>query len=155
MKELNITINKAYVFDTVDETTAYIGAKSMEEGAYQRIFTTDADRTLLENFWSEACSLATSSMKAFIKDVSDNEVSHTVSLNKNYEITLALPSSFDDALESNISTSLFHFFVYSIVSKWCMLTSKADAESYALDASKMLNDAVRNVYHRKRPQRPM
>lgn len=154
MKDLNITINKAYVFDAVDETTAYIGAKSTEEGAYNRIFTTDADRTLLENYWSEACSMVTASVKSYIKHVSDNEVSHSVSLEKNYEVTLSLSELFDNSLENSIKSSLFHSFVYFIVSKWCIVASPQSAESYALEATKMLNDAVQNLCHRKRPERP-
>jgi hypothetical protein len=78
-----------------------------------------------------------------------------VNLEQNYEVTLSMPLSFEDSLANTITTSLFHYFVYTIVSKWCRLTSKADAESYAIDAANMLNEAMRVVYHRKRPQRPM
>jgi hypothetical protein len=152
---MEIKVNKAYVFDTVDETAAYIGAKAVgDEGAYERIFTTDADRVLLENFWSEASELATQQLKSFISQVSDNTVSHSVNLSQNYEVTLKTPSNYDSSLDNSINSSLFHFFVYFIVSKWCRLTSKTDAESYAIDATSMLNDAVRKLYHRKRPQRP-
>ena len=155
-RRINITINKAYVFNDVDETAAYIGAKTVgDDGAYERVFTTDADRTLLENFWSEACVTATQRLKPFIIEASDSAVSHTVSLEQNYEVTLSMPSSFEEALANNITTSLYHYFVYAIVSKWCRLASKADAESYAIDAANMLNEAMRVVYHRKRPQRPM
>lgn len=155
MNSIDISVNKAYVYDAVDETAAYIGAKTIgDDGAYQRISTTDADRTLLENYWSEACCLATDVLKPYIQEVSDNSVSHTVSLGANYDVTLKLPGNVNLKLTNTISTSLFHYFVYSILSKWCMLTSKQDAESYALDADKMMKEVLRCVHHRTRPQKP-
>lgn len=155
MNSIDISVNKAYVYDAVDETAAYIGAKTIgDDGAYQRISTTDADRTLLENYWSEACCQVTDILKPYIKDVSDCSVSHTVSLGANYNVTLKLPDNINLKLENAISTSLFQYFVYFIASKWCMLTSKQDAESYALDADKMMKEVLRCVHYRTRPQRP-
>lgn len=155
MSNIDISVNKAYVYDAVDEAAAYIGAKAVgDEGAYERIFTTDADRTLLENFWSEACCLATEKLKPFIVEVSNSDVSHSVNLESNYNVTLKMSTLFDSSLTNNINTSLFHFFSNFIVSKWCMLASKADAEVYALESEKMMNEVMRCVYHRKRPQKP-
>lgn len=155
MNSVKFTVNKAYVYDAVDETTAYIGAKTVgDEGAYERIYTTDADRALLENFWSEACCLANDLLKPYIIEVSDNSVSHSVSLGANYVVTLKMPDNINLMLENTISTSLFQYFVYSIVSKWCMLSAKQEAESYAVDADKMIKEALRCVNHRIRPQKP-
>lgn len=154
MKIVTIEVNKANVYDAVDETTAFIGAKMLEDdSAYDRISTIDADRTMLEHFWSEACSLATSALKPFINDVNAHPVSHTVELALNYEAKLKVSTLYDDSLTNGIETSLFSFFVNYIVGKWCEFTNKGEASAYLTSATSMLQDAVGNIYHRRRPER--
>ena len=85
MNNITLTVNKAYVYDEVAKTTAYTGAKMKDDAdAYDRIFTTDEDRMMLERFWVEACNGATEEFKQFIVNVSDQPESHGVELDKNY-----------------------------------------------------------------------
>ncbi len=155
MKEITITVNKANVYDEVAKTTAYIGAKSVDDvSAYERVFTTDADREMLERFWAEACNMATTQLKRFVVQVSDNPQRHGVDLAANYEVILKLSELFDDtALADSISSSMFNFFVASIVGKWCALAAKAEAESYALEAAGLMKEVIQKAYHRSRPTR--
>lgn len=155
MENFKITINKSYVYDEVAKTTSYVGAKMMAEdsGAYKRIFTTDDDRMMLERFWSESCSIMTDNLKPFIESVSSHPVSHSIDLSNNYEVTLNLSSSFDTSLTDSIQSSLFSFFVSYIVSKWYKFTNKTEADSYALEATNMMDDVIRKIYHRKKPRR--
>lgn len=155
MNYITIKINKAYVFDAVDETTAYLGAKAIgDDTAYSRVATVDADRTLLENFWTEACSLATSNFKQFLSSISENRVSHTIDITANYEVTISISTQYDNNLTSSIEASLFEFFTNYIVGKWCELTNKTEAEKYLTTATGMMKDVMSNIYYRKRPKRP-
>ena len=155
MENFKITINKSYVYDEVAKTTSYVGAKMMAEdsGAYKRIFTTDDDRMMLERFWAEACSATTEQLKQFIVKVSSHPESHGVELGNNYVAELEMSSSFDTSLTDSIQSSLFSFFVSYIVSKWYKVTNKTEADSYALEATNMMDDVMRKIYHRKKPRR--
>lgn len=54
-----LTIKKAVVYDEVAKLTGYVGAKTIEDSgkAYDRVFTTDDDRLMLERFWRESMVL--------------------------------------------------------------------------------------------------
>jgi hypothetical protein len=155
MKNITLTVNKAYVYDEVAKTTAYAGAKMMAEDAtaYERIFTTDEDRLLLERFWVETCNIVTNQLKPFINSVESQPISHGVDLMRNYNVELELSSSFDDNLTEAISTSLFSFFVASIVSKWFIFANKPEAESFTIGAAGIMDDIMRKIYYKKRVSR--
>lgn len=152
MIEIALHIDKANVYDEVAKTTSYTGAKMTEdEGAYNRIFTTDADRQMLERFWCEACDGATEQFKQFITAVSTQ--SEEDSTDKDYDVTLELSNSYDTNLNDSVETSLFSYFVSYIVSRWYKFTNKSEAESYFNDAVGMMDDIRRKIYYRKKPTR--
>lgn len=154
MIEVTLTVNKAQVYDEVAKTTSYTGVKMQgDESAYDRIFTTDDDRMMLERFWVEACNAATEQFKPFLKSVNEQVEGLSVDLSRNYEVELELSSSYDASLTGSIKTSLFSFFVSLIVSKWFKFTNKDEAESYGVDASSMMGDVMRKVYYKKKPTR--
>lgn len=154
MKNVNIVVNKANVYNEVAKTSSYTGAKMKDdETAYERIFTTDDDRLLLERFWTECCSMATDNLKRFIVDVSDNSIPHGIDLSKNYSVQLELSSSFDTSLSDSISSSLFSFFVSAIISKWYMFANKGEAEVFANEATYYMNDVMKKIYFKKKPTR--
>ena len=154
MISVTLTVNKANVYNEVAKTTSYTGAKMQgDESAYQRIFTTDDDRMMLERFWVEACNAATEQFKPFLTSVSSQPEGRGVELGSNYVVGLSLSSSFDSTLTGSIGTSLFSFFVSVIVSKWYKFTNKGEAESYAADALGMMEDIMRKIYYRKKPSR--
>lgn len=154
MTEITLTINKASVYNEVAKTTSYTGAKMTgDEGAYERIFTTDDDRMMLERFWVEACSAATEQFKPFLLSVSEQPESHGVELDRDYSVELELSSSFDVHLRDSIETSLFSFFVALIVGKWYRFANKPEAEAYGTEAAGMMDDVMRKIYYRKKPRR--
>lgn len=155
MENVTLEVNKSYVYDEVAKTTAYVGSKMLVEdaNAYDRIFTTDEDRLLLERFWVETCNVATNQFKPFLVSLNPQPISHGIELEKNYVASLELPSNFDSSLQEVISTSLFSFFVASIVSKWFTITDKPDAERYTAEAVSIMDDIMRMLFHRKRPKR--
>lgn len=154
MVELILHIQKLSVYDEVAKTTSYTGAKMQEdEGAYDRIFTTDADRLMLERFWNEACDGATEQLKPFLNSAVTQNVSHGVDLTADYDVTLALSNSYDRNLDASVLTSLYSYFVSFIVSRWYKFTNKNEAESYFNDAVGMMDDVMRKLYYRKKPTR--
>ena len=142
------------VYNEVAKTSSYTGSKMQgDDGAYDRIFTTDDDRTMLERFWSEACNASTEQLKQFIVDVSDNREGNTIDLSRDYVVTLELSSSYDDNLTPSVEASLYSFFVSVIIAKWYKFCNKDESDTYAADAVGMMNDVKSKIFYRKKPTR--
>ena len=156
MIEITLQVNKKLVYNEVAKTTAYAGSKQVTDddvSAYERIFTTDDDRLMLERFWIETANAATEQFKPFIVTVSNHPESNGVELDRNYDVKLELSSSYEEQLTDSIQNSLYNFFVASIVSKWFKFINKDEAKDYAGDAAGMMSDIVNKIYYRKKPKR--
>ena len=100
--EQTLSVNKENVYNEVAKTTSYTGAKMDDEAAYDRIFTTEEDKTMLERFGDESKNTICNSMKKFL--VNEKESNDT------YTLTLNLSASFDESLLESMERSLFSFF---------------------------------------------
>ena len=143
---VSIQVNKEDVYNEVAKTTSYTGAKMDDDAAYERIFTTEEDQTLLERFWNESKNAIAGSLKKFL--VSESEMSGT------YKLELELSASFDDSLLESMERSLFSFFVMNITAKWYTFTNKGEATDYAAGAASNLEDVMRKAFFKRKPQRP-
>ena len=104
--DITLSIKKIDVYDEVAKTTSYVGLKKIDadDKLYDRVFTTDADRDLLERFWREACNAVTDEFKQFIisqPGQTDNGI---------FTVDMSMPSSFDMNLVSSVEQSLLSFF---------------------------------------------
>lgn len=139
-------VNKEMVYEEVAKTTSYTGAKMDDVTAYERIFTTDEDKAMLERFWNESKNAIAGSLKKFLE--SETEMDGT------YMLTLELSASFDDSLLESMERSLFSFFVMNITAKWYTFTNKNEATDYATGAATNLEDIMRKAFFKKKPRRP-
>lgn len=146
MNEHVLSVKKEEVYNEVAKTTSYTGAKMDDDAAYDRIFTTEEDKTLLERFWNESKNAIAGSLKKFL--TSEEET------NGNYTLTLELSASFDDSLLESMERSLFSFFVMNITAKWYTFTNKGEATDYAAGAASNLEDIMRKAFFKRKPQRP-
>lgn len=147
MADIVLTVNKEKVYEEVAQTTSYTGAKMDDEHAYERIFTTDEDKSMLERFWNESKNTVCNSLKKIL--LSEIEASGE------YQLSLGVSSSFDEALTESMNRSLFSFFVMSITAKWYTFTNKEEATGYATEAAIYMEDVMRKAFFKKRPIRPM
>ena len=151
--DIALNIKKASVYDDVAKLTGYIGAKNNEsELTYDKVFTTDDDRILLERFWRDSCNASTDEFKNFIKSVTEN-TSQTIDNTEIYTVVMDMPSSFDSNLTNSIQNSLHSYFVNSIASKWFALIDKNESEYYKAESLGNGNDIRRKIYFRKKPIR--
>lgn len=150
-----LTIKKAVVYDEVAKLTGYVGAKTIEDSgkAYDRVFTTDDDRLMLERFWRESIGAITDEVKRFITTVSSPSNSQSVDITEVWETTLNMPSSFDDNLTGSINSSLLSYAVNSIAGKWFAITNKEEADRYSTLAIADGNETKSKLYYRKKPKR--
>lgn len=148
MTEITIIISKNEVYEEVAQTTSYTGAKMEDgnEGTYDRIFTTEADRSQLERFWNESCVSVCETLKEFVSEERNGSESFT--------LFLSLSSSFDRALEPAVRKELFSFFVMNITAKWYVFTNKKEAGEFSEGAASLLEGVRRKAYWRRKPRRP-
>lgn len=147
MTTFTINIDKAGVLEEVAKTTSYIGKKKddkQDTGAYDRIFTTDADNEMLERFWQEACSEVACLLRPFIAGTINTD---------GFTVLLDMPKAFDMELKDTINKSLRSYIVNEIVGKWSLLTNKEEINDYKRMASVYLADAKSKLFYRKRPTR--
>lgn len=141
-----LKVKKNEVYDEVSKTTSYTGAKMEDESAYDRIFTTEEDKAMLERFWNESKNAIAGNLKKFL--VSETETDAT------YTLTLELSASFDESLLKSLERSLFSFFVMNITAKWYTFTNKEEATDYAAGADTNVEDIMRKAFFKKKPRRP-
>lgn len=157
MIDLFLHIRKSEVYTEVAKTTGYIGAKMQQEGgsgnegAYERISTTDENAEMLERFWVEACSSVTERFKPFLTSVSTNTEEGK---EEAYGVQLEISSAFDASLAGSVETDLFSYFVASIVAKWNRLANKKEAAEYAGEADALMDGMLRKLYWRRKPAKP-
>ena len=141
-------LNQDEIYEEVAKTTLYTGAKmDDDEKAYDRIFTTDEDKIILNRFWEESKNTVCDFLKRILS--SENEESNILTIN------LELSASFDTSLKSSMQSSLISFFVMNITSKWFNLTNKQEAAGCAAEAATYLEDVKRKALYKKKPTRPI
>ena len=148
MADSILTIKKSDVYEEVAKTTAYIGAKNkLEDGksAFDQVFVTDADLTMIERFFNESLDALRNVLKRFISGGSG--VDGTITWQ------LEMPSRFDDNLLESINSSSNSFLVNSIIGKWCEITANDKVKVYADNAAALLLDIKDKAFFKKKPKR--
>lgn len=148
MANFTLTITKSDIYEEVEKTTAYIGAKNkLEDGksAFDQVFVTDADLTMIDRFFNESLDSLINVLKRFISGVSVADVTITWQLE--------VPSRFDDNLLESIKSSANSFLVNSIIGKWCEITANDKVKEYADNAAALLLDIKDKAFFKKKPTR--
>lgn len=148
MANFTLTITKSNICEEVAKTTAYIGAKNkLEDGksAFDQVFVTDADLTMIERFFNESLDALRNVLKRFISGGSG--VDGTITWQ------LEMPSRFDDNLLESIKSSANSFLVNSIIWKWCEITANDKVKEYADNAAALLLDIKDKAFFKKKPTR--
>ena len=147
MKEVQLSIDKAQVWNEVAKTAAYTGMKMQKDDlAYERIALVDEDKEMLERFWAESKSLVADNLKRMLKSETEEDGEYTVALR--------LSNAFKEELVDSMRQSLLSFFVSNILAKWFIITNKEEAEVQAKAAEVSLEDVLRKAYYKKQPMRP-
>lgn len=148
MANFTLTIKKSDIYEEVAKTTAYIGAKNkLEDGksAFDQVFVTDADLTMIERFFNESLDALRNVLKRFI--LGGSGVDGTITWQ------LEMPSRFDDNLLESINSSSNSFLVNSIIGKWCEITANDKVKEYADNAAALLLDIKDKAFFKKKPTR--
>lgn len=160
-EQIKLKANKLEVYNEVAKTTAYVGSKQMtaDEHAYERMFTTDEDRLMLERYFAEACKEVVNSLPtSYIVEVSDYNTGTGIDLNSDFLLTLEVPETFPDNLTASVEASLFFYLTTYITSQWFALQKsdmaiiyKEKSDVFKKDISVMLHRRTRPVRRKPRP----
>ena len=147
MADITIQIDKQEVYEEVSKVTAYIGGKNVDTNGktlYDQVFVTDADKEMIDSFFSSATSNLATALEHTLKDMETNDIG--------FILTLRMPSNFRTTMEKPLTESIIEYIENSIVAAWCSITKK-DEESYATEASALLQQINAMQYLRQRPKR--
>ena len=147
MADITIQIDKQEVYEEVSKVTAYIGGKNVDakgKTLYDQVFVTDADKEMIDSFFSSATSNVATALEHTMKDMETNDIG--------FILTLRMPGNFWTTMEKSLTESIIEYIENSIVAAWCDITKK-DEESYATNASALLQQINAMQYLRQRPKR--
>lgn len=147
MADITIQIDKQEIYEEVSKVTAYIGGKNVDANGktlYDQVFVTDADKEMIDSFFSSATSNVATALEHTLKDMETNDIG--------FILTLRMPSNFRKTMEKPLTESIIEYIENSIVAAWCDITKK-DEESYATNASALLQQINAMQYLRQRPKR--
>ncbi len=148
MAEITISAANEDIYEEVYKTTSFLGVKNkLDNGksAYDQVFTTEADKAILERFMIEAREMLTGLFKRFLTNA-DYTVAELC-------FTLGMPSNFKDELQESMEQTMKHFAVNYIVAKWCEITCPEKAKEYADNAAQQLKDIKDKLFYKKPPTR--
>lgn len=156
MGTTTIKISKTDVFNDVAKTASYTGAKMVgDDDAYERISITDQNMELFNSYWNVAVSLLCDNLKEMIQSISVNNEAVKPINGEVLNLTLNVSNSFDISLVDSIKASIKAFFVEIILGKWFEITNKQEFQARYNSGVEMLTDALRKLYYRKAPTRPV
>ena len=147
-RNVHIDISKSDVFGRVRVKASYLASKSIltqGAGAYDQIEIADADSILTDKQWKEACSSLTALTENYAElvEVGDDK----------YTAVLRMPLNFDDRKEALLNEMMAEYIVNDMLSKWCAVASKSDAEYYLTVTAGMMSDMRSLLATRLRPMR--
>ncbi len=153
---VTLSISKSSVMNEVAKQTSYIGAKittSDGSNAYDQVFTTNDDYSMLERYWREAINFTTANLRKYIESVSPLPTDSTVDPNEVFTLVLGLPIRFDSAQTGTIQSALFSYFTNYITSKWLAIAYKPEAEYYEKYANASMKEIIIKINYKKPVQR--
>lgn len=112
-----------------------------------RVATIEEDRELLARYRDMACSELIEHLRNFVTKADFS--------GETLEMTLEVSGSYDDSFTSSLLTDIFSFIVASIAGRWFRITWKERAGEYEQEAERLVSEAIRKLYHRKRPRREL
>lgn len=143
MQQVIISINKNDVITEVNKTSAYIGAKTINNDGtgnlYYNISTIKEDAEMLQRYWEEALSYVLSVAKSFVSDVEEQDT---------WSVTLTMPSNYNPAFDGVIKQKIFSYVVTYVLLNWLTLCNVATAviQYYSTETASMLS-GVDDILH--------
>lgn len=153
MIELKINIKKSVVYNEISKISSYIGAKRIDadQKIYERVFSTEDDRELLERYWREAKSMVLALLSRWLITTTFPENSQTVDDAEVWSVTLIMPDAFKKELAYGIDEDIHSFMINEILFKWLAVSEPKEAEYYKAVAETKSEAITDKLLFRTRP----
>ena len=119
------------------------GVKSddSDSGAlFERVATVEEDADLFARYWRDACAIVAERLKQFVgRRVWREELS----------LNLEVSGAFDDSLSPSVETAVFSVIAAPLSARWFRLSMKEKAEEWEEEASRLLAEIERMLFHRR------
>lgn len=150
MKIININISRGEIDAELSKITAYAGAKTPSADVdrdYDRIATVDEDAAMLNRYWHNSGNTLADCLKDFITgfQMDDSVIA----------LTLEVSGAFDESLTPSVEGDLKSFVAAAMARAWFAITLPDRAAEWEGESNRLLRDASRKLYHRRRPQRQL
>lgn len=145
---VEITINKADIYEQIAKITAYVGANSVGASGdtlYERVFTTQHDQELLEEYFAEACGRIALVVKRFLICLNQTDADYTIKLD--------LPSNYIADYNQSITENAVKYVINYIIAQWFLVTNQGAAQQYADIATGQAAELSAKLYVRRAPKR--
>lgn len=148
METIEIKIERTDVYDEVEKSTDYTGAKLIEtdSGARDRMLASNSDLETMNRFWVEAGHVVNERFKDMLLTGNVGATS--------YSATLEVSVAFDKVLTPSVEKSVRSFFIAFILGEWFKFAKKDEVRDYNETAGEFLTNAERLLYSRRGPKVP-
>lgn len=153
MIEVKVYIKKSVIYNEVAKITSYIGAKRIDadQNVYERVFSTEDDRELLERYWREAKSDLTDIVSRWLVGSSKVDNSQVVDDAEVWEITLNMPHTFHLQMVDALDEDIHSFMIHSIIFKWLSVSEPKEAEYYHVQMMSKKESITKKLMYRIKP----
>ena len=158
-KDISIKLYASELMYDVQNKTYLTGRSRQKGNNHEEVANMQAnDDEENENQVVRSIGNAWASLKTQLSEflVSDQTTGNNILINEdtNLEVTLKMPSNYQQATVDTISASLHQFIVNSAIADWFTITNKTDAEDYVKMAALNIAQIREAINKRVRPERP-
>lgn len=165
MAKIEITITekvKELIFDIQNKAHITGQTRESENSNYEtasNMQIPDDDNSLyqIKRTLSTAFSALKSHISEYLKEdttSSDNLILEDIDNDNALTIKLQMPANYDNTSVDNISGSIHSYLVNSALAAWFLMTDKEESQSYSAMAAASLDNIMKSLYKRNRPERP-
>lgn len=154
MIQLKLSLAASSLYEEVERTTAYLGAKQAPPdnpgNHFDRLTALPDDRPMLRGYATEALSTLAEKLKGIVTAIdpdSDNEEGAIISL------TLNLSASYDSCLTPSVEACFRSYMGAFVTSRWLRLVMPEKEEVWKEEAQRLLTEITATLYHRNPPKR--
>lgn len=150
--QLNISIDRTKVYETVAQNTVYIGGRSISatDDMYDKVFTTDDDRMYLDHLWKEVCQSVDAIFPEFLTKTTPL-IANPLQRDNAFEFTLTLPNNINKTVLTSIESDFYNFVSLTILAGWLSRIGIESATLYQEEAKSTIESIQHKIYSRKRP----
>lgn len=160
-KTLNITLYYSELMYDVQNKT-YLTGKSRETGdnfeavANMQANDDEENKNQILRSIGNAISALKARLSEYIIDAGDSSsnILQDVEDAEKLELSLSMPSNYNNATRDTISAAAHQFIVNTAIGDWFAITNKADASDYVAQATANIIEIREAISKRVRPTRP-